>query len=30
MRPEGKKYLYDIRKAGELLAEFAMKPLHSA
>jgi len=23
MRPEGKKYLYDIRKAGELLAEFA-------
>ena len=22
MRPEGKKYLYDIRKAGELLAEF--------
>jgi uncharacterized protein with HEPN domain len=23
MRPEGKKYLYDIRKACELLAEFA-------
>ncbi|MCX5653065.1 MAG: DUF86 domain-containing protein [Planctomycetota bacterium] len=23
MRPEGKKYLYDIRNAGEHLAEFA-------
>jgi len=23
MRPESKKFLYDIRKAGELLAEFA-------